>query len=103
MADHIPNDLLIEILARLPSASLLRFKSVCKPWRSLIRSPSFVTKHLNQSITKSERKGDKHRTILWLLANAVYIDPFMETLVSVEKKRDGELEGLLNLFAMFRF
>ncbi|KAI8558420.1 hypothetical protein RHMOL_Rhmol04G0091700 [Rhododendron molle] len=57
MADHMPN--LIEILVRLSVASLLRFKSVCKPWFSLITSPSFVTKHLNQSITNSERNGDK--------------------------------------------
>ncbi|KAI8558419.1 hypothetical protein RHMOL_Rhmol04G0091600 [Rhododendron molle] len=59
MADHIPNDMLIEILARLPVASLLRFKSLCKPWYSLITSPSFVTKHLNRSIMNSERNGDK--------------------------------------------
>ncbi|XP_058211472.1 F-box protein CPR1-like [Rhododendron vialii] len=59
MADHMPNDLLTEILARLPVVSLLRFKSVCKPWYSLITSPSFVTKHLNQSITNTESNGDK--------------------------------------------
>ncbi|XP_058211473.1 F-box/kelch-repeat protein At3g23880-like [Rhododendron vialii] len=59
MADHIHNDLLIEILARLPVASLLQFKSVCKTWYSLITSPSFVTKHLDQSITNTKRNGSK--------------------------------------------
>ncbi|KAI8558421.1 hypothetical protein RHMOL_Rhmol04G0091800 [Rhododendron molle] len=58
MADRIPNNL-IEILARLPVASLLRFKSICKPWYSLITSPSFVTEHLHQSITNTERNGSK--------------------------------------------
>ncbi|XP_058208979.1 F-box/kelch-repeat protein At3g23880-like [Rhododendron vialii] len=47
MSDYIPYELTIEILARLPVVSLLRFKSACKSWYSLIVSPSFVTKHLN--------------------------------------------------------
>ncbi|KAI8011300.1 F-box protein [Camellia lanceoleosa] len=59
MSDYMPNELLIEILARLPVDSLLRFTSVCKSWYSLITSPSFITKNINQTITDRKRNSDK--------------------------------------------
>ncbi|KAL6641160.1 hypothetical protein ACP70R_019341 [Stipagrostis hirtigluma subsp. patula] len=37
----IPDDVLEEVLLRLPVKSLLRFKSVCKSWRDTIASPRF--------------------------------------------------------------
>nr|XP_048323886.1 putative F-box protein At3g17480 [Ziziphus jujuba var. spinosa] len=40
----LSEELEIEILVRLPVISLLRFK--CKSWRSIIRSPFFIQKHL---------------------------------------------------------
>ncbi|GFY95184.1 F-box family protein [Actinidia rufa] len=54
MSDYIPNDLLIEVLARLPVNSLIRFKSVCKSWYSLITSPIFINKQLNHSKTNTD-------------------------------------------------
>ncbi|THF99668.1 hypothetical protein TEA_008056 [Camellia sinensis var. sinensis] len=49
MSDYFPEEVLIEILSRLPVESLLRFTCVSKPWRSLITSPSFINTHLNKS------------------------------------------------------
>ncbi|GAB2298404.1 hypothetical protein Dimus_032469 [Dionaea muscipula] len=40
-------EVLVEILARLPVRSLLRFKCVCKTWFSLIGSEYFAGKHLS--------------------------------------------------------
>ncbi|PIA46025.1 hypothetical protein AQUCO_01600355v1 [Aquilegia coerulea] len=45
----IPNDILVEILTRVPPTSLLRFKCVCKHWYSLIQDPIFVDNQLNQA------------------------------------------------------
>ncbi|KAK1377759.1 F-box domain-containing protein [Heracleum sosnowskyi] len=42
---YVTDDLLNEILLRLPVKSLLRFKAVSKPWCSLISSPTFVISH----------------------------------------------------------
>ncbi|XP_058187808.1 F-box/kelch-repeat protein At3g17530-like [Rhododendron vialii] len=43
--DKLSEDLLMEILWRLPVKSLLQFKSVCKNWYALIRNPSFISLH----------------------------------------------------------
>ncbi|KAH9610562.1 hypothetical protein KSS87_003348 [Heliosperma pusillum] len=43
----IPDHLIVNaILPRLPVKSLLRFKSVCKDWCSVIASPAFAKSHL---------------------------------------------------------
>ncbi|KAL5712934.1 hypothetical protein ACHQM5_015056 [Ranunculus cassubicifolius] len=41
---RIPNDLLLEILSRLPIKSLCRFKSVSKSWQSEIQSQFLINK-----------------------------------------------------------
>jgi F-box interacting protein len=45
MVIHLPEELLIAILSRLPIKSLLRFKCVCKNWYTLIQTPNFLDKH----------------------------------------------------------
>ncbi|KAJ9535772.1 hypothetical protein OSB04_un001072 [Centaurea solstitialis] len=47
MANQLPNELIVEILSRLPSKSLIRFQSVCKSWRSLIASTEFRLVHFH--------------------------------------------------------
>ncbi|KAG6746626.1 hypothetical protein NC652_034340 [Populus alba x Populus x berolinensis] len=47
------NDIVIDILARLPVKTLLRFKSVSKPMLSVITNPRFITYHLHQSTKNS--------------------------------------------------
>ncbi|KAI3823016.1 hypothetical protein L1987_10619 [Smallanthus sonchifolius] len=42
-------EIIVEILSRLPVESLLRCRSVCKLWYSLISDPHFVKSHLNLS------------------------------------------------------
>lgn len=41
----IPEDIVVDILLRLPVKSIIRFKSVCKGWCALIESPEFVNRH----------------------------------------------------------
>ncbi|KAH0693809.1 hypothetical protein KY285_020906 [Solanum tuberosum] len=45
---HFPEDLVVDILSRLPLESLLRFKCVRKHWYGLIKSASFKEKHFHQ-------------------------------------------------------
>ncbi|XP_058216961.1 F-box/kelch-repeat protein At3g23880-like [Rhododendron vialii] len=44
---NLPPELFDAILSRLPVESLLRFRCVCKFWRSLISHPKFVKTHLS--------------------------------------------------------
>ncbi|XP_059649948.1 F-box/kelch-repeat protein At3g23880-like [Cornus florida] len=48
-AKYLPEEILIQILVRLPVKSLLRFKSVRKSWHSLIIDPTFIQVHLKTS------------------------------------------------------
>ncbi|MED6201298.1 hypothetical protein PIB30_093507 [Stylosanthes scabra] len=45
------NDLIVEIMLRLPARSLLQLKSVCSSWRTLISSSKFATEHLRRSLS----------------------------------------------------
>ncbi|KAL8481162.1 hypothetical protein ACS0TY_027088 [Phlomoides rotata] len=50
LSNSIPNELVVEILTRLPVKSLARFKCVSKPWHSLISFPAFIKAHLKSAI-----------------------------------------------------
>ncbi|XP_071727251.1 F-box/kelch-repeat protein At3g06240-like [Rutidosis leptorrhynchoides] len=43
MSDHIPFEIQTEIMKRFPVKSLMRFRSVSKPWKSLIDSSGFAS------------------------------------------------------------
>ncbi|KAK3416956.1 hypothetical protein EUGRSUZ_H02702 [Eucalyptus grandis] len=48
VAESFAEDIVIEILLRLPVKSLGRFKCVCKGWRSLISDRGFAKSHLER-------------------------------------------------------
>ncbi|PWA48282.1 FBA domain-containing protein [Artemisia annua] len=43
--EELPKDVIIDILTRVPTKHILRFKSVSKTWNTLFQTPSFVSKH----------------------------------------------------------
>ncbi|XP_075477690.1 F-box/kelch-repeat protein At3g06240-like [Primulina tabacum] len=83
MAD-LPEDLLIQILLKLPVESLVRFRCVSKHWCNLIRSPEFINMHLDHEkrdetiLIKRFHKGAAE-TSLPLHANEL-LDPFLQNL-----------------------
>ncbi|XP_028109233.1 F-box protein At5g62510-like [Camellia sinensis] len=52
VSHYIDEDVMVEILVKLPVKSLLRFKCVSKSWSSLITNHSFIAKHLTNSNKK---------------------------------------------------
>ncbi|XP_010462998.1 PREDICTED: F-box protein At1g30790-like [Camelina sativa] len=54
--DSIPLDLEIEILARLPAKSLVKFQCVSKIWSSIIRSQSFVDSFFSMSSSRTQSR-----------------------------------------------
>uniref|UniRef100_A0A0D9VYD8 F-box domain-containing protein n=1 Tax=Leersia perrieri TaxID=77586 RepID=A0A0D9VYD8_9ORYZ len=53
-APELPEEIIVEILARLPVKSLLRFKSVSRGWQAIISGPSFIRTHLRCSASRRE-------------------------------------------------
>ncbi|MED6170301.1 hypothetical protein PIB30_029685 [Stylosanthes scabra] len=47
----LPDELIREILLRLPARSLLGLRSVCRSWRTLISSSKFANDHVQRSIS----------------------------------------------------
>ncbi|KAL3642408.1 hypothetical protein CASFOL_013223 [Castilleja foliolosa] len=57
MANSIfPEDLMICILTRLPVKTIIRFKSVCKPWYHLFSTPEFKKLHQGQFSSDPENQ-----------------------------------------------
>ncbi|KAJ0606137.1 putative F-box domain-containing protein [Helianthus annuus] len=64
MAAFVHADVFEEILIRTDVKDLLRFKSVCKSWYSLITSRRFINLHLNHSCNKDRYNNELgHRRI----------------------------------------
>ncbi|XP_057730769.1 F-box/kelch-repeat protein At3g23880-like [Arachis stenosperma] len=45
----LPEELIMEILLRLPTRKLVSLRSVCSSWRNLISAPDFTRNHLRRS------------------------------------------------------
>ncbi|XP_074361589.1 F-box protein At1g31080-like isoform X2 [Apium graveolens] len=50
--NHLDEEMIFRILSLLPVLSLLRYKSVCKSWKSIISEPHFIQAHLTVSHSK---------------------------------------------------
>ncbi|XP_030963245.1 F-box/kelch-repeat protein At3g23880-like isoform X3 [Quercus lobata] len=51
MSDYLPEEVVLQILCRLPVKSLIRFRCVSKLWNSLITTSAFIDSHLTQSLS----------------------------------------------------
>nr|XP_023926064.1 F-box/kelch-repeat protein At3g06240-like [Quercus suber] len=45
--NDLPDEIVLNILTRLPAKSVIRFRCVCKPWNSSITTSYFISTHLN--------------------------------------------------------
>ncbi|XP_057476187.1 F-box protein CPR1-like [Actinidia eriantha] len=54
---QLPEEVLADILSRLPVTQLLRFRCVSASWRALIDGPDFIKLHLNRSIETRTNRG----------------------------------------------
>ncbi|XP_026415930.1 F-box protein At3g07870-like [Papaver somniferum] len=50
-----PEDIITDILSRIPAVSLLSLKQVCKTWRNLLISPNFARIHLLRHLQSVDR------------------------------------------------
>ena len=48
-SEHVPDDVVSDILTLLPVKSLIRFRCVSKPWNSIITNPDFINTHFDRA------------------------------------------------------
>ncbi|XP_062014463.1 F-box protein CPR1-like [Rosa rugosa] len=85
---NFPEELIEEILLKLPIKSLIRFSEVCKSWNSLIKSPNFIYTQLNRTI-QSNNQNDSHLLLLEGLLSSTKIfllHPAHNPTFDVDKK-----------------
>ncbi|XP_009761770.2 F-box protein CPR1-like [Nicotiana sylvestris] len=63
MGTHVQEEILMDILSRLPVRSLVRFKCVSESWNTLISEPYFKKKHLNHA--KYQPNSQKFLFLKW--------------------------------------
>nr|XP_017255805.1 PREDICTED: F-box protein CPR30-like isoform X2 [Daucus carota subsp. sativus] len=86
---YLTEDLLSQILDRLPVKTLLQCRCVCKPWCSLIDSPCFVKAHLKRS---NECNAD---TSLLIRGFVICSVDFEDQYNATAKEIDEPLKSLL--------
>ncbi|CAH9098733.1 unnamed protein product [Cuscuta epithymum] len=109
--DDIPSDIIEEILSKLPVRSLLRFRCVSRPWKSLISEPWFTRKHVTEGIRRRPKlvfnhdghRHPEHKLYIYSVYMFAFgpkrgqpmgIEPCKSTLSSVSNQC---LEGTTNL------
>ncbi|XP_050209264.1 F-box/kelch-repeat protein At3g23880-like [Mercurialis annua] len=72
MLSQINQELLTEILKRLPPKLLIQFKSVSKSWRSLITNPIFISIHTKHILENTTNKTSILRHYSWSNKKEIY-------------------------------
>ncbi|XP_054778505.1 putative F-box protein At3g16210 [Prosopis cineraria] len=68
----LPQEIIRNVLIRLPAKSIIRFRCVCKHWKNLFKNPSFIADHLHHSRNRNpyllfQRNGRANPLNLYLL------------------------------------
>ncbi|CAN1156127.1 F-box/kelch-repeat protein At3g06240 [Linum perenne] len=51
---EFPEDIIVDIMSRLPVKPIVRFKCACKAWYKLFSQPFFIQMHFNRAISSGE-------------------------------------------------
>ncbi|KAK9949271.1 hypothetical protein M0R45_004804 [Rubus argutus] len=82
MNEHLPEDMILQILYRLPVKPLIRFSCVSKRWSSIISDPQFAKSHFKLSC---ERKTPSRRLLLSTPSGSESLDVQTASFSSVRK------------------
>ena len=104
-ASCLPEDLVIDILLRLPVKPLVRFRLVSKSWSALLKSRNFTTTHLNRSANHGchllvDSQGAERHTMILISGKALDVAEKIETPEIGDERRRmvGSCNGLVCLY-----
>ncbi|KMT06752.1 hypothetical protein BVRB_7g159120 [Beta vulgaris subsp. vulgaris] len=109
MITILPEEIIVDVLLRLPAKSLMRFKSVCKSWYNLIKCPDFSKLHLERSLTTRSNLHYVIQTPMFHLAdfdtfdNPIELNHPYKTNYPSDCRVVGSCNGLLCLHRYFNF
>ena len=61
---NLPDDVVFDILTRVPVKSLIRFRCVSKSYNSTITGPIFITKHFDFNLNQAKSLSNNHNGYL---------------------------------------
>ncbi|GAB2249567.1 hypothetical protein Droror1_Dr00012926 [Drosera rotundifolia] len=76
---HMPEDLIVEILSRLPVKTLIQFICVCKQWHSVIRSSPFAAKQQSWSARNPRLLLDQRQSL------SILSYPNLEVVMNIKR------------------
>ncbi|XP_049407832.1 F-box/kelch-repeat protein At3g23880-like [Solanum stenotomum] len=86
----LPEELVTEILSRLPVKSLLKFACVSKSWLALISSPEFVKTHL--SLNANNNEYTRHKVMMFERTAYTFRDCSVSSLFNNSSIRANNLD-----------
>ncbi|XVF52483.1 hypothetical protein PTKIN_Ptkin05aG0021900 [Pterospermum kingtungense] len=118
MSDFIPQEIILQILHRLPIKTLVKCTLVCKSWHSLITSSHFINTHLAETLSKptsfqpllTRRFESPYKQHYFLHLNRESLDIYQTLHSPIESSTNeyhiivGTLHGLICLSdSLFRY
>ncbi|KAK7838354.1 f-box protein [Quercus suber] len=79
MSAYLPEEVVINILSRLPPKSLIRFKCVSKTWLFLIGTPDLISRNLINHSTLISKSEDPNSPLFFLVKATDKIDTSKHT------------------------
>ncbi|XP_056841612.1 putative F-box protein At4g10190 [Raphanus sativus] len=96
---HVPEDLLVEILSRVPEASLARFRSTSKRWNALIKKEVKLAKKSLNLVLLNRRvylvRLDLHDVVVKVISQFRPSDPLSNSSEEIYIRRVCHCDGLL--------
>ncbi|XP_074265157.1 F-box/kelch-repeat protein At3g23880-like [Silene latifolia] len=97
-SNYLPPEIWTQILSSLPAKTVLKFRCVCKTWRSIINHPDFVHFHFQLCKVNAENNNKKLFVALEDLGLNGYEGWLLTVRQAITLRKTGYIFGLSNKY-----